>query len=63
MGLKKMSNRSLLWFVAALGFAIAAIDKTLSGDYSLFVLALTWLAAILWAIKGYRESAGKAKSE
>ncbi len=71
MVLKKNAKISLILFIIAVCFAIVAIDKTLSGDYSIFVLVLTWLAAILWAIvagchfmgKGYRESAGKTKSE
>ncbi len=61
MRLKKISNRSLLWFVAALLFAVAAIGKTLSGDSSLFIMVLTWLAAILMAIKGYRVSVEKSE--
>jgi len=71
MPLNKNAKINLILFIIAVCFVIAAIGKTLSGDYTIFTLSLTWLSAILWTIvagchfmgKGYRESAGKTKSE
>jgi lipopolysaccharide export LptBFGC system permease protein LptF len=62
MVLKKISKYSLLCFIAAFLFVVAAIGKTLSGDSSLLIIAMTWFCAVAFAIIGFRELVRKTKS-